>query len=69
MITAAEGALRVDPVEAVSVADLIRKRLDPDDPWRLALVQRHIVWDEVRMARLLDSLLRGIRSARSSSVA
>jgi hypothetical protein len=41
----------------LSVADLVRRRLDADDPWRLALVQRHAVWDEVRMARLLDSML------------
>jgi hypothetical protein len=46
-------------VRALSVADLVARRLDPDDPWRLALVQRHAVWDEVRMARLLDSLLAG----------
>lgn len=44
-------------VSALSVADLVRRRLDGDDPWRLALVQRHAVWDEVRMARLLDSML------------
>jgi hypothetical protein len=46
-------------VERTSVADLIARRLDEDDPWRLALVQRHLVWDEVRMAHLLDSLLAG----------
>lgn len=54
-----QGPADPTAVKAVSVADLIRKRLDPDDPWRLALVQRHLVWDEVRMARLLDSLLAG----------
>jgi len=46
-------------VESLSVADLIQKRFDSHDPWRLALVQRHQVWDEVRMARLLDSLIAG----------
>jgi len=46
-------------VKALSVADLIEKRLSEDDPWRLALVQRHLVWDELRMAQLLDSLLAG----------
>jgi hypothetical protein len=48
------------PVEAVSVGELIRRRTGrSEDPWQLALVQRNIVWDEVRMARLLDSLLAG----------
>lgn len=46
-------------VESRSVAQLIASRLDPVDPWRLALVQRHLVWDEVRIAHLLDSLLAG----------
>ena len=46
-------------VEARSVAQLIASRLDPEDPWRLALVQRHVVWDEVRISHLLDSLLAG----------
>jgi Protein of unknown function DUF262. len=46
-------------VERTSVADLIARRLDEHDPWRLALVQRHLVWDEVRMSHLLDSLLAG----------
>jgi hypothetical protein len=46
-------------VEARSVAQLIASRLDSDDPWRLALVQRHVVWDEVRISHLLDSLLAG----------
>lgn len=46
-------------VESVSVSELVRRRMDPNDSWRLALVQRHSVWDEVRMARLLDSLLAG----------
>ena len=46
-------------VERTSVAELIARRLDEHDPWRLALVQRHLVWDEVRMAHLLDSLLAG----------
>lgn len=52
------GGLDTD-VKARSVADLIAQRLDEHDPWRLALVQRHLVWDEVRMAHLLDSLLAG----------
>jgi hypothetical protein len=46
-------------VEPRSVAQLIASRLDPVDPWRLALVQRHLVWDEVRISALLDSLLAG----------
>ena len=41
-----------------SVSDILRKRLDSADPWMLALVQREAVWDEYRIARLLDSLLR-----------
>jgi Protein of unknown function DUF262 len=62
MITSTErsaGDASMASVESMSVADLVRRRLDPDDPWELALVQRHLVWDEVRMARLLDSLLAG----------
>jgi hypothetical protein len=48
------------PVEAVSVGELIRRRTGRSaDPWQLSLVQRNEVWDEVRMARLLDSLLAG----------
>lgn len=46
-------------VEPRSVAQLIASRLDPVDPWRLALVQRNLVWDEVRISGLLDSLLAG----------
>lgn len=46
-------------VEALSVCDLITKHADATDPWRLALVQRAEVWDESRMAKLLDSLLAG----------
>jgi hypothetical protein len=46
-------------VEARSVSQLIASRLDPVDPWRLALVQRHHVWDEVRISHLLDSLIAG----------
>lgn len=42
----------------LSVRDILKKRLDPTDPWMLALVQREAVWDEFRIARLLDSLLR-----------
>lgn len=41
-----------------SVSDILRKRMDPADPWMLALVQREAVWDEFRIARLFDSLLR-----------
>ena len=44
-------------VEKLSVADLVRRWLNPADSWKLALVQRHEVWDELRMKRLLDSLL------------
>ena len=47
-------------VRALSVRDLVRRRLgDDDDVWHLALVQRDKVWDEVRMRYLLDSLLEG----------
>jgi Protein of unknown function DUF262/Protein of unknown function (DUF1524) len=46
-------------VDEISVGKLIARRLDPVDPWKLALVQRHLVWDEVRMAHLLDSLVAG----------
>src|SRR4051812_42842818 len=57
------GNLAHDELDAfvapTSVGDLIARRLDKDDPWRLAIVQRHLVWDEVRMSHLLDSLLAG----------
>lgn len=52
-------ASNTPPVEGISIEQLVKKRLDRKDPWRLALVQRHLVWDAVRMARLLDSLLGG----------
>ena len=41
------------------MADLIARRLDEHDPWRLALVERRLVWDEARMSHLLDSPLVG----------
>ncbi len=47
------------PVEALSVQQLIARHEDASDPWRLALVQRSEVWDELRIAKLLDSLLAG----------
>ena len=37
------------------------------DPWQLALVQRSLVWDEVRIARLLDSLLAGYPIGRAGA--
>ena len=43
----------------MSVSDLVRRRLDPSEEWKLALVQRHRVWDGLRMKRLLDSLIAG----------
>lgn len=47
-------------VKAVSVRDLVRQRIgDTRDRWQLALVQRALVWDDVRMRSLLDSLLAG----------
>jgi hypothetical protein len=47
-------------VTSMMVGDLVRQALDPErDPWDLALVQRDRVWDHVRVARLLDSLLVG----------
>ena len=46
-------------IEAFSVRDLVLKRMNPNDRWRLAIVQRHPCWDEIRMKRLLDSLLAG----------
>ena len=47
-------------VNAVSVRDLVRQRVgDAPDRWHLALVQRALVWDDVRMRSLLDSLLAG----------
>jgi hypothetical protein len=49
-----------DTVEALSVRDLVRRRVgDAPDIWHLALVQRDLVWDQIRMRYLLDSLLRG----------
>lgn len=51
---------RLAPVKAVCVRDLVRQRVgDTPDRWHLALVQRALVWDEVRMRSLLDSLLAG----------
>lgn len=44
--------------KSISVMNLVAKRISPLDEWKLALVQRHPVWDEIRIARLLDSLLR-----------
>ena len=51
----------VEPgVSAMSVGALVRQWLHPsDDPWHLALVQRDRVWNQLRVARLLDSLLAG----------
>jgi hypothetical protein len=47
-------------VTSVSVSDLVRMRLElSSDPWKLAVVQRDEVWDEHRVARLLDSILAG----------
>lgn len=48
-----------DPPQAVSVKELVHRRLSDNDGWHLALVQRDEVWDEVRMRHLLDSLLAG----------
>lgn len=50
-----------DFAQTLSVSDLVRQRAGDagDDPWNLALVQRAVVWDEVRMRHLLDSLLSG----------
>ncbi|TKB70946.1 MAG: DUF262 domain-containing protein, partial [Nitrospira sp.] len=46
-------------VSSMSVADIVAMWTGRrDDPWKLALVQRDLVWDEYRMARLLDSLIR-----------
>jgi hypothetical protein len=51
---------RLARVKAVSVRDLVRQRAgDAPDRWHLALVQRAVVWDDVRMRSLLDSLLAG----------
>ncbi|MBA3236368.1 MAG: DUF262 domain-containing protein, partial [Chloroflexi bacterium] len=55
---------RRDPLDdgfvvSLSIGQLIARRMDPVDAWRLALVQRHLVWDEVRISHLLDSLLAG----------
>ena len=50
----------VRPKSPVSVRELVRRRMGVEsDPWDLALVQRAEVWDQVRMRRLLDSLLAG----------
>lgn len=42
----------------LSVSQILAKRFDRSDPWMLALVQRDRVWDEYRIARLLDSLVQ-----------
>jgi hypothetical protein len=47
-------------VRAESVESLVYRRVGyRDDPWDLALVQRDRLWDDVRISRLLDSLLAG----------
>lgn len=46
-------------VEKYSVGGLVSKWANPEDAWKLALVQRHAVWDDIRMKRMLDSLLAG----------
>lgn len=54
------GTSESKPV-AYSVREIVRKRVlqDDKDPWHLALVQRSLKWNEERMARLLDSIIRG----------
>ena len=47
-------------IQAISVGELVRRRAgDGADPWHLALVQRDVVWDQLRMRYLVDSLLEG----------
>ena len=47
-------------IQATSVSALVRRRAGGDaDPWHLALVQRDVVWEHIRMRFLLDSLLEG----------
>lgn len=46
-------------VESLSVGDIVARSQDPTHPWRLPIVQRHVVWDEFRVAKLLDSMLAG----------
>lgn len=59
-------AQRPDPVEAVSVGELVRRRTGGSaDPWQLALVQRNVVWDEVRMARFSIRCWPATRSVAS----
>ncbi|WP_104130429.1 DUF262 domain-containing protein [Cryobacterium sp. N21] len=49
----------LDTDGVVSVRDLVLQKLNLDDRWNLALVQRAEVWDQVRMRHLLDSMLAG----------
>lgn len=49
-----------EKIVAYSVADLVAIRQGATgDPWRLSLVQRDAVWNELQVAYLLDSLLWG----------
>lgn len=46
--------------KVVSIQDIVRAWTNRStDIWKLALVQRDVAWDEYRIAKLLDSLLRG----------
>ncbi|MCD6118475.1 DUF262 domain-containing protein [bacterium] len=58
-----EVRLSTDNVPLYSVRDIVRRRVLPPDEsgedWHLAIVQRNLLWNEERMVRLLDSLLRG----------
>ncbi|MDY0001550.1 MAG: DUF262 domain-containing protein [Polyangia bacterium] len=45
---------------SASIAAIVEmQRTQRKDAWKLALVQRDVVWDEFRVAKLLDSILAG----------
>ena len=47
-------------VDSVSISEIVRMHIShAKDPWKLAIVQRNLVWDDNRIARLLDSLVAG----------
>jgi hypothetical protein len=58
-VTRSLGSEPDSSVEKYSVGGLVNKWINPEDAWKLALVQRRVVWDDIRMKRLLDSLLAG----------
>lgn len=50
----------LEGTQSTSIAAIVgMQRAQRKDAWKLALVQRDVVWDEYRVAKLLDSILAG----------